>query len=75
MPQKCFRCVYEDHLISTFPNPLKYNEKRRKQVEFNEKGNRACEKTKNNSDQNIYAYMASMFGNDKCPSGNFGDSL
>ena len=27
-----------------------------------------------NSDQNIYASMAHMSGNEKCPSGNFGDS-
>ena len=30
---------------------------------------------KKNSDQNIYASMARMSGNDKCPSGSFGDSL
>ena len=29
---------------------------------------------KNNSDQEIYACMARISGNDKCPSGNFGDS-
>ena len=28
----------------------------------------------NNSDQKIYASMARMSNNDKCPSGNFGDS-
>ena len=27
------------------------------------------------SDQKIYASMAPMYGNDECPSGNFGDSL
>ena len=29
---------------------------------------------KNNSDQQIYASMAHMSGNDECPSGNFGNS-
>ena len=40
-PWKCFRCGSEDHMIAKFPKPPKYNEKRRKQVCFNEKGNRA----------------------------------
>ena len=44
-------------------------------VHFNEKVNRACYDSKNNSDQNIYASMARISGNDECPSGNFGDSL
>ena len=39
--------------------------KRRKQVRFNEKGNRACENGENNSDQKIYAYMACMSSDDK----------
>ena len=29
----------------------------------------------NNSDQNIYAYMERISGNDECPSVNFGDSF
>ena len=73
-PRKCFRCGSEDHMISKSPKPPKDNEKRRKQVGFNEKGNRACDKGENNSDQKIYASMARMSGNDKCPSENFGDS-
>ena len=36
-PRKCFRCGSEDHMIKKFPKPPKYNEKRRKQVSFNEK--------------------------------------
>ena len=40
-PRKCFRCRYEDHLIAKIPKPPKDNEKRRKQVRFNEKVNRA----------------------------------
>ena len=73
MPWKMFRCGSEDHLIIKFPKPPKENEKRRKQVCFNEKVNRACDNGKK-SDQDIYAYMARMSGNDEYPSGNFGDS-
>ena len=55
-------------------NPLKENKKRQKQVGFNEKGNFACDNGENISDQKIYASMARMSGNDKCPSGKFCDS-
>ena len=72
--RKCFRCGSEDHLIAKCPRPPKDNEKRKKQVRFNEKGNRARENRKNNSDQSIYASMARMSNNDECPSENFGDS-
>ena len=74
-PLKCFKCGSEDHLIAKFPKPPKENEKLRKQVSYNEKGNYACDNGKNNSDQYIYASMSRMSGNDDCPSGNFGDSL
>ena len=74
MPRKCFRCASEDHLIAKSPKTPKENEKRRKQVRFNEKGNRTCNNGKNNSNQKIYAHMARMSGNVKCPSGDFGDS-
>ena len=67
-PWKCFRCGSEDHMIAKCPNPPKDNEKRRKQVRFNEKGNRACDKGNNKSDQKIYVSMARMSGNDECPS-------
>ena len=73
-PQKCFRCGYEDNMIAKCTKPLKDNEKRQKQVCFNEKGNRACDKGENNDDQKIYAYMARMSGNDKCSSEKYGDS-
>ena len=73
-PQKCFRCGSEDQLIAKCPKPPIDNEKRRKQVIFNEKGNRVCDNGKNNSDQKIYASMARMYGNDEYPSGNFCDS-
>ena len=42
-PWKCFRCGSEYHMIAKCTKPSKDNEKRRKQVRFNEKGNRACE--------------------------------
>ena len=54
-PQKCFRCGSEDHMIAKCP----------KQVCFNEKGNRAYENSKNNSDCEIYASMARMSRNDE----------
>ena len=49
--RKYFRCGSEDHLISKYPKPPKDNNKRRKQVCLNEKGNRACNNGKNNSGQ------------------------
>ena len=55
--------------------PPKYDEKRRKQVRFNNKVNYACDNGKNNSDQKIYASMECMYNNDKYPSRNFGESL
>ena len=74
MPWKCFRCGSEDHLIAKCTNTSKENEKRKKQVRFNEEGNRACNNGKNNSDQKIYASMARMSDNDECPGENFGES-
>ena len=73
-PWKCFRFVSEYHLIAKCPNPPKGSEKRRNQLRFNEKGNRAYDNGKDNSDQKIYAYMECMYGNNECPSGSFGDS-
>ena len=73
-PRKCFICGSEDHLIENVPNPPKENDKWQKKLSFNEKGNRACNKGKHNSDQKIYEYMAHMSSNDECTSGNFGDS-
>ena len=74
MPQKCFICVSEDHLIAKFPKPPNDNKKCRKQVCLNEICNRACDNGKNNSDQKIYAYMARMYSNDKRSSEKYGDS-
>ena len=73
-PWKCFKCGYEDHMIAKFPNPQKEIEKRRKQVRFNEKGNCARDNSEKNSEENIYASMAQMSGNDKRLSENYGDS-
>ena len=56
-PRKCFRCGSEDHLNSKSLKPPKENKKRLNQVSFNEKVNRACNNSKNNSDQKIYAYI------------------
>ena len=52
----------------------KNNEKRQNQVCLNEKGNRACNNGKNNSDQKIYASLVRFSSNDICPSGYFGDN-
>ena len=73
-PRKCFRYGSEDHLIARFLKPPKENDKRQKKVRLNEKGNCACHKEENNSDQKIYEFMARMSGNDECPSRNLGDS-
>ena len=62
--QKQIRYGSDNHLIAKFPKPPKDNEKRRKQVRFNEKVNRACDNGKNNSDQKIYESMARMSSND-----------
>ena len=48
--------------------------KRRKQVRFNEKGNRACDNGEYNDEHKIYASMARMSNDDKHKSVNYGDS-
>ena len=73
-PRKCYRCGSEDHMIAKCPKPPKDNEKRRKQVRINEKGNRTCDNGKDNNDHNIYASMARMYSDDKSKSGKYGDS-
>ena len=45
----------EDHMIAKCP----------KQVCLNEKGNYACNNGKNDSDCEVYAYMARISSNDK----------
>ena len=73
-PRKFSRCGSEDHMIAKCPKPPKYNEKRRKQVRFNEKGNRACDNGDNNYDHRIYASMARMYSNDERKSEKYDDS-
>ena len=73
--ERDIRLVSEDHMIAKCPKPPIDNEKRRKQSCFNEKVNCACKNSGNNSNQKIYAFMARMSDNDKCPSENVGDSL
>ena len=62
-------------MIAKCPKPPKNNEKRLKQVRFNEKGNHACDNGKNNYDQKIYASMTRMFNDDERKSGEYGESL
>ena len=62
-------------MIAKCPKPQKYNEKQRKQVRFNEKGNRACDISKYIDDHKIYASMERMSSDDERKSGNYGDSL
>ena len=52
-------------MIAKCLNPSKDNEKQRKRVRFNEKGNRACSNGKNNDDHEIYASMEEMSSNDE----------
>ena len=67
----------EYNLIASCPKSPKDNNKRRKKVHFNERGNRALQEESGNgdddNDQNIYTSMACMSGNDKSSSGYFGD--
>ena len=62
-------------MIAKCPQPPKDNEKRRKQVRFNEKGNLACDNGKDNDDHKIYTYLAQMSSNDERSSDKYGDSL
>ena len=52
-------------MIAKCPKPPKDNKKRQKQVSFNEKGNRACDNSKDNDDNKIYASMARMSSDDE----------
>ena len=54
-PRKFFRCGYEDHMIAKCP----------KQVCCNEKVNYACKNGKNDSDCDIYTYMAQISSSDE----------
>ena len=61
-------------MIAKCPKPAKDNEKWRRQVRFNDKGNRACNNGKNNDDHKIYASMARMSSNNERKSEEYGDS-
>ena len=61
-------------MIAKCPKPPKYNEKRQKQVRFNEKVNRSCDNSKDNDDHKIYASMERMSSDDELKSGEYGDS-
>ena len=61
-------------MIAKCPKPPKENEKRQRQVLFNEKCNRACNNGKNDDDHKIYASIARMYSNDKISSENYDDS-
>ena len=61
-------------MIAKCPNPPKDNGKRRKQVLFIEKGDRACDNGEDNDDHKIYASMARMSSNDERKSEKYGDS-
>ena len=77
-PRKCFRCGFEYHLIVKYPKPIEDNKKRKKQVRFSERVNRALQKEYNNvdnhNDQNIYASMSRMSDNDNILSRDFSES-
>ena len=72
--RKCFRCGSEDHMIAKCTNPPKDNDKRRRQIRFNEKGNHACDNSKNNDDHKIYTSTARMSSDDERKSVKYGDS-
>ena len=73
-PWKCFRCRSEDHMIAKCPKPPKDNEKRRRQVQLNEKDNRVCDNVEDNDDHKLYTSMACMSSNDELSSENYGGS-
>ena len=73
--RKCFRCGSEDHMIAKCPKPPKDNDKRRKKVCLNKKGNRACKNGEANDDHKIYASIAHMYSDDERKSLKYGDSL
>ena len=62
-------------MIAKYPKPPNHNEKRRKQVSFNEKGNPACDNGKNKDDHKIYASMVQMSSNGERPIEKYGQSL
>ena len=61
-------------MIAKCPKPPKDNEKRLKQVHFNEKCNLACDNGKDNGDHKIYASMEQMSSDDERKGVKYGDS-
>ena len=61
-------------MIAKCPKPPKDNEKRRKQVCFNKKGNRACDNVEDNNDHKIYASMERISSDDERKIVKYGDS-
>ena len=62
-------------MIAKCPKPPKDNEKRRKQVRFNEKGYRSCDNGKEYDEHKIYTSMSRMSSDDERKSVKYGDSL
>ena len=77
-PHKYFRYGFIDHIIAKSPKPSEDNEKRRKQVSFNERDNNTLQKESkkidNEDNQKIYASMAIMSGNNESSGRDFGES-
>ena len=61
-------------MIAKCPKAPKDNDKRRKSVRFNEKGDRACNNGEDDNDHNIYASMALMSSDDESKSKEYGVS-
>ena len=61
-------------MIAKCPQPPKDNEKLRRKVRFNEKGNRACDNGENKNDHKIYESMARMSSKEERKSEKYGDS-
>ena len=72
--QKCFRCGFEDHMITKCPNPPKDSEKRLMSEKSKEKGNRACDNSNEDDELKVYASMARMSSDDKRENKDYGDS-
>ena len=62
-------------MIAKCTNPPKDNEKRRKQVNFNENINPACNNGEDDNDHKIYTSIAQMSSDDARKSGENGDIL
>ena len=61
-------------MITKCTNPPKDNQKRRKSVHFDEKGNHACDNGEDDNDHQIYASITRMSSDDEHESGDYGDS-